>query len=100
MNEDFLYWFGVIAIAAIIYVKVSVLCLVKKIIPGIFVIGGVSDETAPAHICTLRISYNFVINFLNLLLPIGTNKNIYMSARSTGSTLEAKEKSFKILSLS
>ena len=31
MNEEFLYWFGVIAVAAIISVNVPVLYVVKKV---------------------------------------------------------------------
>jgi hypothetical protein len=91
MNEEFLYWFGVIAVAAIISVNVPVLYVVKKVfssnlinnlisvdciiglayIPGILVVSGVFDETASVHVCTFRICYNFFVNFLNRLLPVG-----------------------------
>ena len=90
MNE-FLYWFGVIAVAAIVSVNVPVLYVVKKVfspnlnnnlisvdciiglayIPGILVVSGVLDETASVHVCRFRICYNFFVNFLNRLLPVG-----------------------------
>ena len=76
MNEEFLYWFGLIAV--IVSVNIPVLYVVKNVFSSNLInnlisidCSGVLDDTVSVHVCTFRIWYNFVVNFLNRLLPFG-----------------------------
>ena len=91
MYDDCLYWFGVFTIGAILSVNIPVLWVIKKVssitlinnlitidcilclgyIPGIIVQSGIYTQTGSIYSCSLRICFNFFINLLNRVLPVG-----------------------------